>query len=93
MAMDVFSWIVIGFVTGLLAKVVMPGPRAGGMLVAVLIGLFGALIGGFLSTIFLQEASNSFHVISLMMAVNGAVYPLFIYRALALRLSGIAEED
>jgi uncharacterized membrane protein YeaQ/YmgE (transglycosylase-associated protein family) len=55
------------------------------MFVAVLIGLSGALIGGFLGTIFLAETSAPIDITSLMMATNGAIYPLFIYRCIVMR--------
>jgi uncharacterized membrane protein YeaQ/YmgE (transglycosylase-associated protein family) len=86
MAVEILSWIVVGTVMGSLARVAMPGPAAGGMLVAVLIGLLGALTGGFLGTTFLAESPVAFDITSLMMAMTGAIYPLFIYRCLALRL-------
>lgn len=85
MAIAVFSWIIIGLLTGSMARVAMPGPAAGGMFVAVLIGLSGALIGGFLGTIFLAETSAPIDITSLMMATNGAIYPLFIYRCIVMR--------
>jgi uncharacterized membrane protein YeaQ/YmgE (transglycosylase-associated protein family) len=86
MAVEILSWIVVGLVTGSLARVAMPGPAAGGMLVAVLIGLIGALTGGFLGTTFLAESPAAVDITSMMMATTGAISPLFIYRCLALRL-------
>jgi uncharacterized membrane protein YeaQ/YmgE (transglycosylase-associated protein family) len=77
--MEVFSWIMIGLVIGSFARFAMPGPAARGMPVAVVIGLPGALIGGFLGSIFLMESSAPFDCNSLMMAANGAIYPLFTY--------------
>ena len=44
--MDIASWIIVGLVTGSIARLAMPGPAAGGMPVAILIGLVGAFIGG-----------------------------------------------
>jgi uncharacterized membrane protein YeaQ/YmgE (transglycosylase-associated protein family) len=84
--MEILSWIIVGLVTGSLARVAMPGPAAGGMLIAILIGLLGALTGGFLATTFLEKLSAPINFTSLMMAMTGAIYPLFIYRCLALRL-------
>jgi uncharacterized membrane protein YeaQ/YmgE (transglycosylase-associated protein family) len=84
--MEIFLWIIVGLVTGCMARAAMPGPAAGGMLIAVLIGLLGALIGGFLGTTFLPDTSAPINITSLMTAMTGAIYPLFIYRCLALRL-------
>jgi uncharacterized membrane protein YeaQ/YmgE (transglycosylase-associated protein family) len=44
----ILSWIVFGLVVGVLAKLVMPGNDPGGLIVTVLLGIAGALVGGFL---------------------------------------------
>ena len=46
--MGIISWIVLGLVVGVLAKWIMPGNDPGGFIVTVLIGIVGALIGGFI---------------------------------------------
>lgn len=86
MALEILSWITVGILMGSLARAAMPGPAAGGMLVAVLIGMLGALTGGFLGATFLEKTSGPIDITSLMMAMNGAIYPLFLYRCLAMRL-------
>ena len=83
MTIEIISWVAVGLVTGSLARIVMPGPAAGGIRVAVLIGLLGAVAGGFVSTALLTS-SNPFGL-SLGMATNGALYSLFVYRCVALR--------
>ena len=42
--MEIISWIVMGLVTGSMARVAMPGPAAGGMSIAILIGLVGVCL-------------------------------------------------
>jgi uncharacterized membrane protein YeaQ/YmgE (transglycosylase-associated protein family) len=86
MALEILSWAIVGILFGLIARAAMPGPAAGGMFVAVLIGLLGALTGGFLGATFLVKTSGPIEITSLMMAMNGAIYPLFLYRCLAMRL-------
>src|ERR1700752_3215806 len=86
MALEILTWIIVGILFGALARTAMPGPAAGGMFVAVLIGVLGALTGGFLGTTFLENTSNPIDITSPMMAINGAIYPLFLYRCLAMRL-------
>ena len=44
----ILSWIVFGLIVGALAKLVMPGNDPGGFIVTVLLGVAGALVGGFL---------------------------------------------
>lgn len=46
--MEVLQWILFGLVIGALAKLVMPGRDPGGIIVTILIGIAGALLGGFL---------------------------------------------
>jgi uncharacterized membrane protein YeaQ/YmgE (transglycosylase-associated protein family) len=46
--MEVLQWILFGLVVGALAKLVMPGKDPGGIIVTILIGIAGALLGGFL---------------------------------------------
>ena len=46
--MEILSWILFGLVVGALAKLVMPGKDPGGIIVTILLGLAGALLGGFL---------------------------------------------
>jgi uncharacterized membrane protein YeaQ/YmgE (transglycosylase-associated protein family) len=86
MVMEVISWVMVGITAGSLARVAMPGPAAGGMRVAMLIGLLGAMTGGFLGTYFLVRTSAPIDIMSLMMALNGAIYPLFLYRCFAMRM-------
>ena len=86
MVTEIVSWIVVGLIAGSLARVAMPGPAVGGMQVAMLIGLLGALTGGFLGTNFLVRTSAPIDIMSLMMALNGAIYSLFLYRCLAMRM-------
>ncbi len=48
--MGIVTWIVLGLVAGLLAKIVMPGKDPGGIIVTILLGIAGALVGGFVGT-------------------------------------------
>ncbi|MDQ5810948.1 MAG: GlsB/YeaQ/YmgE family stress response membrane protein, partial [Actinomycetota bacterium] len=45
--MGIIAWIVVGLIAGILAKWVMPGPDPGGIITTILIGVVGALVGGF----------------------------------------------
>lgn len=76
--MGVIGWIVFGLVVGAIAKLVMPGRDPGGIIVTMLIGIAGALVGGFLgrSLGWYQENEPAGFLMSLL----GAVLLLFIYR-------------
>ena len=50
--MGIISWIVLGLIAGVLAKLIMPGRDPGGIIVTILIGIAGAIVGGFLFSLF-----------------------------------------
>jgi uncharacterized membrane protein YeaQ/YmgE (transglycosylase-associated protein family) len=83
--MNVFLWIVIGLVTGSTARKVMPGPAAGGIATALVIGIIGTMVGGLLATFTSGNTGGQVNFYALLMATNGALYPLFLYRCAAMR--------
>ena len=85
MAMNIFLWVVVGLGTGSMARKLMPGPAAGGISVAILIGLIGAMVGGLGGTIFLRNTGDPANHFSVLTAVNGTLYLLFLYRCFAMR--------
>lgn len=79
----ILSWIVFGLIVGVIAKLVMPGRDAGGLIVTILLGIAGALIGGFLGqTLGLYAPGQPAGVI---MSILGAVVLLFLYRMMTKR--------
>ena len=80
--MGILSWIVLGLVVGLLAKWIMPGPDPGGLFVTILIGIAGALLGGFLGSAIGLGSVTGLNVPSLVIAVGGSLLLLFGYRRL-----------
>jgi uncharacterized membrane protein YeaQ/YmgE (transglycosylase-associated protein family) len=82
--MLIASWIVIGLVLGSTARMAMPGPAAGGMPVAILIGVIGAVIGGIAGATLAENGTEPVYM-SALTAAAGAMYPLFAYRCFALR--------
>ena len=48
--MGILAWIVLGLVAGALAKFIMPGQQGGGIILTIVLGVVGALVGGFLGT-------------------------------------------
>lgn len=75
-----FVWIVFGLIAGIVAKFLMPGRDPGGFIVTILIGIAGAMIGGFISAALGFGAISGFDIRSMIIAVLGAVLLLFIYR-------------
>jgi uncharacterized membrane protein YeaQ/YmgE (transglycosylase-associated protein family) len=81
--MGILGWIVLGVLAGAIAKAVMPGRDPGGIVVTMLIGIVGAVLGGFLATqLFGVDAIDEFFDISTWLAaIVGALILLLIYRA------------
>jgi len=80
--MGILTWIVLGLVAGVLAKMFMPGRDPGGITVTIVIGVAGALVGGYIATQLGYGNVSGFDLRSLVIAVGGAVLLLFLYRLL-----------
>lgn len=78
-----FGWIVVGLIAGVLGKWIMPGRDPGGLSVTVLIGVAGALIGGFVGRFMGIGVSTTF--LNVVFATAGAALVLWIYRRLQMR--------
>lgn len=78
--MGIISWIVFGLIAGVLAKWIMPGKDPGGMIVTILIGVAGALVGGYVGTFLGIGTVDGFDIRSFFIAVGGAVLLLAGYR-------------
>ena len=78
-------WIVLGLVAGIIAKFAMPGRDPGGIFITIIIGIVGALLGGFISSRLGFGDVTGFNLPSIVIAVLGAILLLFIYRMLKQR--------
>jgi uncharacterized membrane protein YeaQ/YmgE (transglycosylase-associated protein family) len=83
--MGILAWIVLGLVVGFLAKWIMPGPDPGGVVVTILIGIAGALVGGFLGSLVGIGSVTGFDLGSLVVAVGGALLLLWGHRRIRAR--------
>jgi uncharacterized membrane protein YeaQ/YmgE (transglycosylase-associated protein family) len=81
-AMGLLSWIVMGLLAGALAKFLLPGRDPGGCIVTALIGVAGAVLGGFLATRMGFGGISGFDLRSLGIAVVGAFLFLLVLRML-----------
>ena len=76
--MGILGWILFGLIVGALAKLVMPGRDPGGIIVTMLLGIAGALLGGFFGrALGLYEADEA---AGFIMSFIGAVVLLLLYR-------------
>ncbi|CUS39767.1 GlsB/YeaQ/YmgE family stress response membrane protein [Candidatus Nitrospira nitrificans] len=79
--MSIMGWILFGLMVGVVAKLLMPGRDPGGMFVTILLGIAGALIGGFIGRgLGWYEESDP---VGFIMAVIGAILLLFAYRKMS----------
>ncbi len=78
-------WIVLGLVAGIIAKLIMPGRYPGGFNVSAILGLIGALLGGFISTRLGFGDVTGFNLPSIIIAVLGSILLLLIYRMIKKR--------
>ena len=78
--MGFISWVVLGLVAGLLAKLIMPGKNPGGMIVTMVIGIVGAMIGGFVSTLAGLGSVDGLNSPSIVIAIGGALLLLAGWR-------------
>jgi len=76
--MGILGWILFGLVIGALAKLVMPGKDPGGIIVTILLGIVGALLGGFLGRAL--GLYNEGEPAGFIGAMVGAILVLAIYR-------------
>ena len=83
--MGFVAWIVLGLVAGVLAKIVMPGRDPGGLIVTIVLGILGALVGGWIGTQLGFGRVSGFDLRSLAIAVGGAVLLLIVYRMMKRR--------
>lgn len=78
--MGILGWIVLGLVAGAIAKLILPGRQAGGWIVTLLLGIVGALLGGFLgSVLFNAPLEDFFSLQTWLLAIGGSILVLLIY--------------
>ncbi|HTP64132.1 MAG TPA: GlsB/YeaQ/YmgE family stress response membrane protein [Geobacteraceae bacterium] len=80
--MGILSWIVMGLIVGVLAKVIMPGKDPGGFIITILLGIAGAFVGGFIASHLGLGSFSGFNLVSILIAIGGAVLLLILYRVI-----------
>jgi len=76
--MDILLWIVFGLVVGVVAKFIMPGNDPGGIVLTIVLGIAGAMVGGWLGRVlgFYRPGDAA----GFVMAIVGAIAILALYR-------------
>lgn len=76
--MTILAWIVLGLIAGAIAKQLMPGDQRGGIILTTLLGIAGALIGGYIGRALGYVSTEVFSWGSLLWAVIGSFLLLLI---------------
>ncbi|HEY2933352.1 MAG TPA: GlsB/YeaQ/YmgE family stress response membrane protein [Acidobacteriota bacterium] len=79
--MGILAWILFGLIVGALAKLIMPGRDPGGCIITILLGVVGAMLGGYLGRM-LGLYSEPSAKPSWILSILGAIIVLAIYRVL-----------
>jgi uncharacterized membrane protein YeaQ/YmgE (transglycosylase-associated protein family) len=78
--MTIIGWIILGLLAGAIAKAILPGTQGGGWLITLILGVVGALLGGFLGgVLFNVDLGGFFDVRTWLLAIGGSIVVLLIY--------------
>ncbi|EAX0692760.1 GlsB/YeaQ/YmgE family stress response membrane protein [Salmonella enterica] len=81
--MGIIAWIIFGLIAGVIAKLLMPGRDGGGFILTCILGIVGAVVGGWLATMFgIGGSISGFNLHSFLVAVVGTIVVLVIFRLL-----------
>ena len=79
---DAIAWIVLGLIAGAIAKAIYPGNQGGGILATIVLGILGALVGGWLGRVLFATnaaAAGTLSIPSILFAILGAIVIIFIW--------------
>lgn len=78
--MGFFSFLILGLIAGAIAKLILPGKQSGGWFVTLLLGVVGAMLGGWLGgLIFNVNLQGFFNLSTWLLAIGGSILVLLIY--------------
>ena len=85
--MSIIAWIFLGLFAGLIAKAIMPGAERIGIIITTVLGVVGAMLGGFLATAlgFGDPVDEFFDISTWLAAIVGAMIVLFVWNAISNR--------
>ncbi|WP_341975772.1 GlsB/YeaQ/YmgE family stress response membrane protein [Microbacterium sp. LWO13-1.2] len=82
--MGFFAFLILGLIAGAIAKLILPGKQRGGWFVTLLLGVVGAMLGGWLGGLLFNASLDSFFALSTwVLAVGGSLIVLLIYGLIA----------
>jgi uncharacterized membrane protein YeaQ/YmgE (transglycosylase-associated protein family) len=80
--MGIIAFLILGLLAGAIAKAILPGDDPGGIIVTMIIGVVGALLGGFLAGVFfdVDPVDEFFSISTWLAAIIGSLILLLVYR-------------
>lgn len=87
--MDFLLFIVLGALAGWIASMIMGTNARQGWLMNIIVGIVGAMLGGFIMTLFGAPGVSGFDLYSILVAIGGAVVLLFLYKMFAGRSNSL----
>lgn len=78
--MGLIAWIILGALAGWLASIVMRTDAEQGAFMNIIVGIVGAVLGGFIMQMFGASGVSGFNLYSLLVAIGGAVVLLAVYK-------------
>jgi uncharacterized membrane protein YeaQ/YmgE (transglycosylase-associated protein family) len=79
--MGILAWIVLGLVAGAIAKLILPGTQGGGWFLTLILGVVGALVGGFIGSLFGKGLDDLTNIWTWVLAIGGSIIVLLIFGA------------
>jgi uncharacterized membrane protein YeaQ/YmgE (transglycosylase-associated protein family) len=84
--MGLIAWIILGALAGWIASIIMRTDAEQGAIANIIVGIVGAVIGGFIMQMFGASGVDGFSLYSLLVAIGGAIVLLAAYRAISGRV-------
>jgi len=78
--MGFFAFLILGLIAGAIAKAILPGTQGGGIFITLLLGVVGAILGGWIGGLLFGTGINEFFSLSTwLLAIGGAIIVLLVY--------------
>jgi len=82
--MGFLGFLLLGLIAGAIAKAILPGKQAGGWIITLILGVVGALLGGFIGSLLFDEGlKNFFNLYTWLLAIGGSLLVLVIWGAIS----------
>ncbi|SDL01484.1 Uncharacterized membrane protein YeaQ/YmgE, transglycosylase-associated protein family [Arthrobacter sp. ov407] len=84
--MGFLAFLILGLIAGAIAKAILPGRQGGGIIITLILGVVGALLGGFIgSALFHVPMGEFFSIWTWLLAIGGAIIVLLVYGMISKR--------